>query len=355
MDRPQRQIILPVTEEYPRHSEATTVQLKNGDIFLAWSKFRVERHPDGRLLAGDNARAHIAGMISKDGGYSWQDERVLVENTARLNVMAPAIRRMKDGALGMIYSHRESTTEAHRVFVRSDDEGETWSAPVKMTEGAYKTGCHDRLTVLDSGRLAAPLHCTDDWHDHHLHVRVALSNDHGASWHLTDSIELPRVSDSGESGGIEPGIVQRADGSLLMVIRTAMGTIFRTESHDDGETWEELRSMEVVAPVAPSLIDRIPGSDDLMLIWNWRWNWHENLAGMRRPLAIATSSDGGDSWPLDRRKILEDDPAHTYAYPSALMLEDRALITYFVTDPDHPIRTNRALAIMHIPYEWICA
>ncbi len=222
-----------------------------------------------------------------------------------------------------------------------------------MTEGTYKTGCHDRLTVLESGRLAAPLHCTDDWHSHYLYVQVALSDDNGQSWRLTEPIELPRVADSGESGCIEPGIVQRADGSLLMVIRTAMGTIFRAESQDGGDTWEELRSMEVVAPVAPSLIDRIPGSDDLMLIWNWRWNWREGLAGTRRPLAIATSTDGGDSWPLARRKILEDDPAYTYAYPSALMLADEALVTYFVTDPNNPIGINRSLAVMHVPYAWL--
>ena len=92
-------------------------------------------------------------MISKDGGHTWGDEQVAIENTAGLNVMAPAIRRMKNGALAMIYSHRESTTEAHRVFVSSDDEGQTWSEPIKMTHSAYKTGCHDRLTVLESGRL----------------------------------------------------------------------------------------------------------------------------------------------------------------------------------------------------------
>ncbi len=116
MERPKGQIILPSSEEYPRHSEATTVQLNNGDILLAWSKFQVERSPDGRLLAGDNARAHIAAMISKDGGHTWGDEYTIVENTAGLNVMSPAIRRMKDGALGMVYSHRDSTTEAQRVF-----------------------------------------------------------------------------------------------------------------------------------------------------------------------------------------------------------------------------------------------
>src|SRR5690606_30479117 len=117
----------------------------------------------------------------------------------------------------------------------------------------------------------------------------------------------------------------------LMVIRTAMGTIFRAESHDEGETWQGLRSMEVVAPVAPSLLQRIPGTDDLLLIWNWHYDWRERLAGTRRPLACAISRDGGDTWPWSARKILEDDPGFTYAYPSCLFVDEWAFITYFVT------------------------
>jgi len=351
MSHPTSRIILPATEAIPRHSEASAVQLRNGDLLLAWSKF---------VGRGDNAKGHIAGMSSSDGGHTWHDERVLVENSAGLNVMSPALARLADGGLGLVYSHRESTTEAHRVFRRSDDEGATWSDPVRMTHDGYKTGCHDRLTVLASGRLLAPLHCTDDWHKHHLHVRVAWSDDHGQRWQLGHPIELPKVTDSGESGCIEPGIVQRADGSLLMVIRTAMGTIFRAESHDEGQTWTGLRSMEVVAPVAPALITRLPHADDLLLIWNWHYDWREPLAGTRRPLACAISHDGGDTWPWAKRKLLEADPALTYAYPSCLFVGDVAFVTYFVTPaedaPGAALLTapsqSRSLKTMHIPLDW---
>jgi sialidase-1 len=353
MTRPQRHVILPSTPEFPRHSEATAIQLKNGDILLLWSKFKAETTPDGGLIASDNARAHIAGMVSRDGGQTWGDERVVVENTAGLNVMSPALARLQDGSLGLVYSHRESTTEAWRLFRRSTDEGQTWSEPVRMTEGAYKTGCHDRLIVLDSGRILAPLHCTDDWHDHHLHVRVARSDDNGASWTLSDPIELPRVSNSGESGCIEPDVVQRGDGTVLMTIRTAMGTQFRAESADGGATWTGLRSMEVVSPVAPARLAKLPHSDDLLLIWNWCYDWREPLAGYRRPLAVGLSSDGGNSWPWDRRKILEDDPSASYAYPSCLMLDDRALVTYHITDADAEGRIERSLAVMQIPFAWL--
>lgn len=367
MHGPTGFILLPATAEHPRHSEASAVRLANGDILLAWSKFSGRSDNAGAaitaltfsnteaaqraFLENDNNSAAIAGgQIGADGG--WRDERVLVENDAGLNVMSPALARLGDGALGLLYSFRESTTAASRVFRRSEDEGRTWSAPVRLPqEEPYQTGCHDRLTVLSSGRLIAPLHCTHDWHAHHLQVRVAWSDDHGRSWRLSAPIALPKVADSGESGCIEPDVAERADGSLLMAIRTAMGTIFRAESHDGGETWHGLRSMEVVAPVAPSLLRRIPGTNDLLLIWNWHYDWSERLGGVRRPLACAISQDGGDSWPLARRKILEDDPSATYAYPSCLFLDGEALITYHVTPSNDP-GGQRSLKLVRVPLEW---
>jgi sialidase-1 len=335
------QVILPATREKPRRQEASAVQLLDGGLLLLWSEF------EGR---SDNARATIEAMVSPDRGQTWGRPWTAVPNTAGLNVMSPAVRRLEDGALGLAYSHRQSTTDAARLFVRSDDEGRTWSPPVRLPqEEPYTTGCHDRLAVLDGGRLVAPLHCTPDWHQHHLAVRCAWSDDHGRSWRLSPALELPRVADSGESGCIEPDVAQRADGSLLMAIRTAMGTVFRAESRDGGETWTGLRSLEVVGPVAPALLRRVPGTADLLLVWNWHYDWRERLAGRRQRLALAISNDGGDSWPLARRRVLEDDPAHTASYPTCTFLPAaggspaEAFITYRwggritgTYDPDDP-------------------
>jgi hypothetical protein len=349
-ERPVGRTILQATTELPRHSEASAVQLADGSLLLLWCEF---------AGPSDNHGSRIAGLTSTDGGQTWGDRRIVVENTAGLNVMSPAVRRLASGDLGIVYSHRDSTKRASRCFVRSGDEGQTWSAPLRLPQvEPYQTGCHDRLTVLEGGRLVAPLHCTEDWDAHHLVVRTAWSDDEGTSWRLSAPLALPRVSDSGESGCIEPDVAQRADGSLLLAMRTAMGTVFRAESHDGGETWTGLRSMEVVAPVAPSLLRRIPGTDDLLLIWNWHYDWHERLGGTRRPLACAVSQDGGDTWPWARRKILEDDPALTYAYPSCLFLEDVALVTYHVTpEPASgpPLRSTRSLRALHLPLAWLYA
>jgi sialidase-1 len=346
-------IVLPATRERPRRQEASAVTLADGGLLLLWSEF------DGR---SDNARATIEAAVSADGGVTWEGQRTAIPNTAALNVMSPAVRRLADGGLGMVYSHREATSSAWRVFVRSDDEGRSWSPGQRLPqEEPYTTGCHDRLTVLDGGRLVAPLHCTPDWHRHHLAVRCAWSDDHGRRWRLSPAIELPRVADCGESGCIEPDVAQRADGSLLMAIRTAMGTVFRAESHDGGETWTGLRSMEVVGPVAPALLRRIPGTDDLLLIWNWHYDWRERLAGKRQRLACAVSTDGGDSWPLSRRKVLEDDPAHSASYPTCTFGDGDAFITYrwggHITgayDPEDPSGWISSKAV-RLPLSWLYA
>lgn len=346
-----RKVILAADATRPKRNEASAVALRDSRLLLTWSEF------SGR---GDNDRAAILGAVSPDRGETWGAPWTVVANTAGLNVMSPAIRRLGDGGLGLVYSHRERTSEASRRFVRSDDEGRTWSTPVVLPQQEpYQTGCHDRLTVLASGRLVAPLHCTDDWHAHYLHVRVAWSDDHGRTWQLGEAIRLPRVADSGESGCIEPDVAQRADGSLLLVIRTAMGTIFRAESHDEGETWTGLRSMEVVAPVAPSLLRRLPGSDDLLLIWNWHYDWREPLAGRRRPLACAISADGGASWPTARRKVLEGKADTFCSYPSCVFLGDEAFVTYRYTKarsgveyaPDDP-RGWTHLKAARLPLSW---
>jgi sialidase-1 len=142
-----------------------------------------------------------------------------------------------------------------------------------------------------------------------------------------------------------------------MVLRTWLGTIFRAESHDGGETWTGLRSMEVVAPASPSRIVRIPGSEDLLLIWNWSYD-PVTGNGVRRPLACAISSDGGDTWPWSRRKALEDDPSATYHYPSCLFVGDRAFVTYQSSPtpaPGEPPRRVRELKTVWLPTSWLYA
>jgi hypothetical protein len=340
---------------FQRRSEASAVTLKSGDVLVAWCD--LER-------GSDNARGHISLAELSPAGTPRGAPRIVVPPPpGGLNALSPALRRLANGAIGLVFSHRMSTKAASRRFIASHDEGRTWSEPVLVSDGsdAYMTGCNDRLTVHSTGRLLAPLHCSDDWDKHHLHVRTAWSDDHGATWRTTSQkIELPFVrwlDAKGqpdrwfklESGPHEPGIAERADGSLLMTMRTPMGTQFFSESFDRGETWSGPRSLELTSPLAPANLSRIPGTDKLLMVWTPNYGAAQRQMGSRSTIVICVSEDGGRSWPHARRKVLFHDPKKSADYPSVLFHADEIWIT---------LRTGgggqgSGTALMRVPRAWL--
>jgi sialidase-1 len=329
--------IAPLDERYQRRSEGSAVSLKNGNVLVAWCEM---------LGASDNARGYIAAVeLGPDGRPLGEPRMVIPTPSGGLNALSPALRRMPDGALGMAFSYRQSTKVASRRFARSTDEGRTWSEPVLVSDDSdtYMTGCNDRLTVLSSGRVLAPLHCSDDWDRHHLHVKVAWSDDNGRTWRTTRTkLELPFVrwlDEQGqptrkialESGPHEPGIAERADGSLLMTMRTPMGTQFFSESRDRGETWSSPRSLELISPLAPANVSRIPGTDKLLMVWTPNYEAAGRLMGQRNTLMACVSDDGGLTWPHHRRRILIHDARVSTDYPSVLHRDGEVWLTLRVS------------------------
>ncbi len=345
MPTPISRTILESNESFSRHSEATIVELANGLLLLAWSKFKGHH---------DNSDAHVARMISEDGGQTWQEERVLVANEAGLNVMSPAIRRLKDGSLGLVCSFRDSKKNAKRLFRRSTDEGKTWSSAIDITGDGYNTGAHDRLTVTSRGRVLAPLHCADHWDNHYLTIKVARSDDHGRTWRLSDPITLPKLNAS-ESGAQEPDIVERIDGSLLMIMRTATGRLYQAESHDQGANWTHIRPTAVTSPIAPAIIRRIPNTGDLLLIWNWTYNHKDFMLGKRKRLTCAISKDGGGTWPIQRRKVIENESEDCFSYPSCTFYNDEILLTYYRMREGVEFNFDgpRSLKLTRFPTSWL--
>lgn len=341
--------VAPATDTYKRRSEATLAELNDGTCLLAYAN-----HTD----RSDNDKAFIEGAVIDRTGEPTGERRMLVAPPENgLNAMSPALKRLPDGRLGMLYSYRIGVKEACRHFIASEDEGRSWSAPVIVGEGEYKTGCHDRFAVHSSGRLLAPLHCTDDWDKHHLHVRVAYSDDGGNNWTLGEPVELPYVRwPDGraliESGCIEPGIAERTDGSLLMTIRTAMGTQFCSESFDAGRTWSRPRSMEVSSPQAPAHLSRVPGTGDLLLVWTPSCDPGQRLGGKRNTIVTCVSSDGGRSWPFSRRKLLVHEPEHSVDYPSVLYKDGEAWITLRASTGSDILEGRTSTCLMRVPLHW---
>ena len=364
----EKKIIVPATPASPKHGEQTVIKLKDGRLLLLWSEFlredllpAAERPPPSPLRkdpTGDDGYARISGMTSADGGRTWSKPWVVVDDKdALVNCMSPGLTRMKDGRLLLAYSWRSGGNGATNYgncakMVRiSGDEGKTWSERIRITPDntEYHTGCHDRSYTLESGRVIVQCHTIfppqpgyKGTEGSTMGTYFAYSDDNGAHWKRTEvQIEPLRRR------FVEACLVQRADGSLLQVIRSLNGQSYYGESTDDGSTWTMPRPSGVVTSQAPTVIARLPNSRDLLMIWNPKFNPDEPLRGIRSLLFCAISKDDGRTWGLP--KALETNSANWAEYPGVIFDGDFALVHYRV----YPLDRKRAdLVQARVPISW---
>jgi sialidase-1 len=159
----------------------------------------------------------------------------------------------------------------------------------------------------------------------HFVCSCLLSDDGGRTWTRSRN-----VVDYPQRGAMEPEVLEREDGRLLMHIRTQLGHIAVSESTDRGETWSPAKPWERRSPEAPATLRRVPSTGDWLLIWNDTFAPGAGHGGKRTPLTAAISTDEGRTW--THRRNLETDRDHTYAYTSVAFHRGRAAVTYYVRD-----------------------
>jgi len=120
--------------------------------------------------------------------------------------------------------------------------------------------------------------------------------------------------------------VELADGRLLMLIRTDLGFQYQSISTDGDQTWNKATAGELASPLSPASLKRIPGSRDLMVIWNDHRHIAPTLRNARTPLSVAVSKDDGKTW--SESKTLRDNPHGYYCYTAIEFIDDRVLIAF---------------------------
>lgn len=322
-------LVGPATDEHPFQSEGSTVKLKDGTLLHAFNLRFGEK--DMSQWHAHYARTVIAQVLSRDGGRTWSEPTVLFESNTGINASHVAIRRLPNGELGATYQRINtkpvdqwdrkewirSLTNADKIFRYSSDEGRTWSPEILVSPATgYWTSAHDRLLVHSSGRLVQPLHCNRGFAEGRsddVATKVAWSDDNGRTWKLgTQWLEVndlaPKYAGRYKSNYHEVAVAERGDGSLYMIGRTSAGRLYWSESRDRGETWTTPAPSPLLSPESPANVARLPGSNDLVIIWNSQCVTNYSTAlGQRLTLASTVSRDGGKTWG-DYREIITIPP-----------------------------------------------
>jgi hypothetical protein len=342
-DRVREVLSINPTQESPRNSEGDVIALRDGRLLLAYSRFTGG--------SGDNSAAHIAARFSSDEGRTWGEDQVLLPREGEMNSMSVSLLRLASGDLAIFYLIKNSSRDC-RLFMRtSRDEAKSWSEPICATpEPGYHVVNNARVVQLSSGRLVVPA-ALHEWPSEGERIEPGramcfLSDDMGKTWHRSKTVlEPPPGSGSGLQ---EPGVIELKTGTLLMLCRTDLGAQYRSHSEDRGDTWSPAEPSNIVSPCSPATLRRIPGSGELLMIWNDHSPPYSHLGQKRTPLAAAISRDEGKTW--TGRRILEDDPDGWFCYTSCAFIGDSALLSYCAGGKDVG-RLNR-LRVMRIHTSW---
>lgn len=337
------------TKENPRNSEGSFATLASGRIIFCYSQFYGG--------AADESPARIVRIHSDDQGRTWSAPVTLVENTGGNNVMSVSLLRLAGGKLAMFYCIKNSWIDCRPHMRVSADDGATWSEPrLAQQAPGYFVLNNDRVIQTNKGRIVMPLafhrsrgtdpHTSKSW-DARAITMWRYSDDDGATWQESASWwAMPVPSGSGLQ---EPGVVERADGSLFSWSRTDQGAQFGFESTDAGKTWSPPAPTELKSPNGPASIKRMPGSTDLLAIYNDHSGRFPFPPKKRNPFVAAISRDGGKTWP--HRKLIENDPDGLYHYCAIHFAGDAVLLGYCAGDSK--VGALNRLRIRRIGLEWL--
>lgn len=333
------------TMDNGRNSEGDILELRDGSLALVYSCFL--------RGAADETPADIAMQTSPDGGHTWTKVRTLIPHPkTSANVMSVTLRRLPNGEILLFYLRKDTAETSCNLFVRrSSDELKTLSEPTRVTLlDGYHVVNNDRVLQLKSGRLIVPAAFHTDLPDrpvpaHLPHAAVPLayySDDMGHTW-KKDATEITPVAQR-EIVFQEPGVVELADGRIWMWIRTNRGYQFGCYSSDQGVHWTAPTTSSLASPTSPASIKVIPGTTDLLCIWNDHSGAAASFKEKRTPLASAISRDGGLTW--SRSRTIESDPNDSFAYTSITFLGDRVMLAY-------SSQGLRNLRVTEIPKSWL--
>ena len=258
---------------------------------------------------------------SGDKGETWQEVAVVdPDGPGPVRAFDAQLWMAPDGVLRWSWTQRRGTET-------TDPSKDEWyvlpiadpdKVPVRLAEpkrlGAGIMMC--KPSVLTTGEWAFPLAL---WQDERS-VRLGISTDGLKSVSLRGGVSLPKAL----RGVDEPVLVERRDGSLWCLIRTAK-CFHESFSSDRGKTWSAPVPARIGQQAARLFVRRLR-SGNLLLVKHGRSPCAK--IGERTDLTAFISKDDGVTW--EGGLVLDDRPR--VAYPDGQQTADGTI--YLIYDRD---------------------
>jgi len=277
----------------------------------------IERTPGGRLWAcwvagGDSPAAYFVLAWSDDDGADWTDPKLVVDShdDSLPKPRSVLVGNLWTDPLGRLWLFFDQSMDMFdgraglwaTVCENPDADVPAWSAPQRIWHGVTL----NKPTVLSTGEWMLPISldqrggfgpfkgCFAEL-DPYRGANVFVSKDQGATWERRGKAVFPNPD------WHEHMIVERKDGALWMLARTAKG-MMETTSRDGGVTWSEPVDSAIKQPNARFHIRRLQSGKLLLIKHGDQIDAHQG----RVQLSAWLSDDDGISWQgglvLDDRK-----------------------------------------------------
>lgn len=203
--------------------------------------------PDGELRHYGYDEVGRYYLSSTDCGFTWK--RYEVED---LRLMCSAVQDERSGIWyqscpvngdggwhGVQYAQTPAGAEGWQVMMNRGGPGAPIDRWVTLaTEKTYLN--RSPLPLRSRRRVIIPGHVTMQ----PMHPILAITDDDGQTWRTLELPPAPPHEVGGrhkgyrwQNGAVEPTLVERTDGSLLLIVRTSQDYHYQYESFDGGDTW----------------------------------------------------------------------------------------------------------------------
>jgi len=249
----------------------------------------IERARNGRLWAtwyggglGEDHWNYVMLATSADDGHTWSPLKLVIDPDGGGPVRAfdPCLWHDPKGRLWLFWGQKDAAAMHNFAIMTEDATGAdpVWTPPRRISAGVML----NKPAVLSTGEWLLP---TCIWRDD-LSSRIVCSKDEGATWEQIGGATIPVYADR---NGDENMIIERADGTLWMLVRTGYG-IGESFSKDRGKTWTPVARSAIPHAESRFFIRRLQSGRLLLVRHN------APVIKQRAHLTAFLSGDDGRTW-----------------------------------------------------------